>query len=194
MNQRTLSAGKVAAAFGVAPVTVRTWAEKGRIPCSKTLGGHWRFDLAEVRRVINHGVLPERHSAVATTKRIAESSISSPSNLSGRYLEDGKLRAVIDFRDALRKADQEGFRILVSERPSPLGDCRWDAFVAAVIEDEAERKAVPAPQWVHEDPRFAQPEWSVAPYPQFLESERAASPPAFLRHGVIAGEESLASV
>ncbi|MGH8979441.1 MAG: hypothetical protein ACRDWE_00265 [Acidimicrobiales bacterium] len=101
---------------------------------------------------------------------------------------------MIDFRDTLRQADQRGFRLLVTERPAPLGDPRWDAFVAAVIEDEGQRKGVTPPRWVAEPARFVRPEWCVAPYPEFFEHERSTSPTAYLRHGVIAGEESLASV
>jgi len=45
-----LTAGEVARELGVQPVTVRKWAAEGRIPCDRTLGGHRRFSLEEVRR------------------------------------------------------------------------------------------------------------------------------------------------
>lgn len=48
MAARTMTAGEVARALGVQPVTVRAWAADGRIPFDRTVGGHRRFSLEEV--------------------------------------------------------------------------------------------------------------------------------------------------
>ncbi len=174
-------------------MTVRAWAAAGRIPYSKTLGGHRRFDIAEVCRVLDHGVLPERYSAAVIASRIAGEIERLPPTESP-YHEDAPLRAIIDLRDALRRAGPEGFKVLTAIRPALVGDARWDSFVAAVVEDEAERKALPIPAWVDDPRRLVEPEWYVAPYPQLFEAEKQGSPAAYLRHGVIASEESLTSV
>jgi excisionase family DNA binding protein len=47
-----MSAGEVARAVGVRPVTVRKWAARGRIPSDRTVGGHRRFSLDEVRTAL----------------------------------------------------------------------------------------------------------------------------------------------
>ncbi len=47
-----LTAGEVARAFGVNPRTVRTWANKGWLPVVRTLGGHRRFRLTDVRALM----------------------------------------------------------------------------------------------------------------------------------------------
>jgi excisionase family DNA binding protein len=188
-----VSAGKVAAVLGVAPVTVRAWASKGQIPSSKTLGGHHRFDLEEVRRVLNHGTIPERYSAAATARRISNALQSQPPQGSP-YYDDAPLRAVIDLRDALRKASCEGFRVLVNERPLLSGATRWDAFVAGVVQDEADRKRLRPPSWVNDRSRFVCPDWYLTPFPEFHADERADSPAAYLHHGIVAGESGLASV
>lgn len=47
-----LSAGKVAAMFGVDPKTVTRWANDGRLPCVRTLGGHRRFRTDVVRAAL----------------------------------------------------------------------------------------------------------------------------------------------
>ena len=39
----------VAALFKVNPKTVARWAKDGKLPHSKTLGGHRRYDMAEMR-------------------------------------------------------------------------------------------------------------------------------------------------
>lgn len=48
VTMRTMTAGEVAKALGVQPVTVRTWAAKGKVPSDRTVGGHRRFSLEEV--------------------------------------------------------------------------------------------------------------------------------------------------
>lgn len=45
-----LTAGQVADLFGVDPKTVARWADQGRLPCRRTLGGHRRFPRAAVRQ------------------------------------------------------------------------------------------------------------------------------------------------
>jgi excisionase family DNA binding protein len=55
-----LTPGEVAALFRVTPKTVTRWAEAGKLPVVRTLGGHRRFPAAAVRRVradLENGVL-----------------------------------------------------------------------------------------------------------------------------------------
>ncbi len=56
--------------MGVEPVTIRAWAAKGMIPCTRTAGGHRRFNLDEVRghlgetgRLVDD-VVPFLHEAI----------------------------------------------------------------------------------------------------------------------------------
>lgn len=46
-----LTPGEVAALFRVTPKTVTRWAEAGKLPVVRTLGGHRRFPAAEVLAV-----------------------------------------------------------------------------------------------------------------------------------------------
>lgn len=48
MNKITLSTKEVSVLLNVTETTVKRWAEIGKIPCSKTLGGHRKFLLNEV--------------------------------------------------------------------------------------------------------------------------------------------------
>jgi excisionase family DNA binding protein len=47
-----LTAGQVAVFFGVDARTITKWARTGKFPALKTLGGHRRFDPADVRRLL----------------------------------------------------------------------------------------------------------------------------------------------
>lgn len=47
-----LTTGQVAAEFGVHRVTVYEWAAKGLVPCFRTPGGHYRFNRADVEKLL----------------------------------------------------------------------------------------------------------------------------------------------
>ncbi len=46
---RTLTASEAAALIGVSVATVRGWADNGSLPSHRTVGGHRRFDISELR-------------------------------------------------------------------------------------------------------------------------------------------------
>jgi excisionase family DNA binding protein len=46
---RTLTASEAAALLGVSVATVRGWADQGRLPSHRTVGGHRRFEIEELR-------------------------------------------------------------------------------------------------------------------------------------------------
>ena len=49
---KLLTPGEVAVMFRVNPKTVTRWARAGRISAVRTLGGHRRFNEAEIRRFL----------------------------------------------------------------------------------------------------------------------------------------------
>jgi excisionase family DNA binding protein len=51
--------GDVAQFYGVTRKTVRAWADAGKIPGRRTLGGHWRFVS---REILLHQLETERAS------------------------------------------------------------------------------------------------------------------------------------
>ncbi|HWH13173.1 MAG TPA: helix-turn-helix domain-containing protein, partial [Miltoncostaeaceae bacterium] len=46
---RTLTASEAAALIGVSVATVRGWADSGLLPSHRTVGGHRRFELGQLR-------------------------------------------------------------------------------------------------------------------------------------------------
>ena len=48
-GRRTLTASEAAALIGVSVATIRGWADQGRLPSHRTVGGHRRFELDELR-------------------------------------------------------------------------------------------------------------------------------------------------
>lgn len=50
--ENMLTAGEVAAAFGVLPQTVGRWAKSGKLAFITTPGGHRRFSEAAIRALV----------------------------------------------------------------------------------------------------------------------------------------------
>jgi excisionase family DNA binding protein len=50
-NQPLMTPAEVASMFRVTPKTVTRWAEAGKLPVVRTLGGHRRFPAAPVHRL-----------------------------------------------------------------------------------------------------------------------------------------------
>lgn len=46
---KPMTTGDVAAIFGVTMTTVKRWAEDGKLPSFRTVGGHFRFHPADVQ-------------------------------------------------------------------------------------------------------------------------------------------------
>ena len=53
VGRKLLTPAEVAAAFRVDPKTVTRWAKAGKLRSIRTLGGHRRYDEAEVQALIS---------------------------------------------------------------------------------------------------------------------------------------------
>lgn len=55
---RTMTASEAAALVGVSVATIRGWADAGVIPAHRTIGGHRRFEVEELREWLNRRGAP----------------------------------------------------------------------------------------------------------------------------------------
>ena len=58
-----LTPAEVAAMFRVSPKTVTRWARAGKLTAMRTLGGHRRFRVSEVRALLEGVDTPSDHPA-----------------------------------------------------------------------------------------------------------------------------------
>ena len=132
-----------------------------------------------------------RLGAVNVARRISE---ALQEERNSRQAEDSALRLSLSFRDAIRHAGDDELGDLVGDPPNLVGDPRWDAFLAATVEDECARRGAPMPRWVNDPARFVKPFWHLSQNPSLHQWEFATAPAAFVRHGVLVAAEELASV
>ena len=90
-------------------------------------------------------------------------------------------RAIIGLSDDLVGADP-ALRVA-------LGDVRYDAAIAAVVEHHLQRDRLPVPKWVNESSRVLERPWVVT-----LGVTEDEVPAAFRRRGVLLAESELASI
>jgi excisionase family DNA binding protein len=62
-----LTRAEVAALLSVAPSTVTRWADEGKLPCVRTLGGHRRYQKDEIVRIMQ-SIQRETEQGLCTTE------------------------------------------------------------------------------------------------------------------------------
>lgn len=187
-----LSQRALAAAAGIPQPTIAE-IEGGRREPSLSLLSRLAEATGQVLTVDLEPIQPQ--SAVAAANRVRDRlSGSAGEGWSTELRQDGALRAVIDLKDALGSATAEEFGGLVQTPPGLTGETRWDALIAAVVEDESATRDVPPPYWTDEKSRFVRPLWYLSDNKALHAWELAAAPGAFVRHGVLAARAELESV
>lgn len=109
-----------------------------------------------------------------------------------RSAERRAFRTLIGFSDGLKDADP-ALRVALSVgEPASTGDPRFDAAIAAVVEQHLATDRLPIPAWVDQPHRRLEEPWVPDPHaPADIEHRTSA---AFRRHGVLLAESELASV
>ena len=106
--------------------------------------------------------------------------------------DDTAFRRCLELLDALKAAvPVEGVQLLTSEAPVLTGDQRYDALIAAIVEDCCVNREVATPSWVYEAERSVQ-QWYVAGMKSLRADADRETPPVFRRHGVMTLADELA--
>ncbi|MHB1782801.1 MAG: helix-turn-helix transcriptional regulator [Acidimicrobiales bacterium] len=181
--ERRLSQRELARLAGVTQSTISDIESGKRQPSLPLLG-----------RIVDAGTWPDR---VALRAVDADGAVATVEALAAALRDDEEelaFRVVLVFRDALLRVDAGRLARLVAERPPLTGDARYDAFVAAVVDDVCSKRGVATPPWTAEQERICSDTWFLTSLPELHEWERANASAVYLRHGVVAAEEELASV
>jgi transcriptional regulator with XRE-family HTH domain len=103
--------------------------------------------------------------------------------------EQSALRLIFGFADDFRGSGRPGQIALIAAEPTPTGDPRFDAVLAATAEYFAAESCIAAPDWVNGCTRFVEPFWFIASLPAFHAYTLAHTPAVFARHGVFLARE-----
>lgn len=107
---------------------------------------------------------------------------------------DDAFRELIQVADDLA-AESGAVRVALAVTPPPaVGDRRFDAFLAAVVEHRLSEQDLVLPEWTAEPQRVCDEPWYVSDLPVYIARARHESPTAFARRGVFLIPDELASV
>ncbi|MGO9911619.1 MAG: helix-turn-helix domain-containing protein [Acidimicrobiales bacterium] len=105
--------------------------------------------------------------------------------------DDIAFRRCLELLDDLYAVPIAGVPVLVADAPVLTGDQRYDALLAAIVEDSCVRRAVATPPWVYDAGRSVSG-WYVAGLASLRADADRDTPPVFRRHGVMILADELA--
>lgn len=112
----------------------------------------------------------------------------------GHRAEDRAFRTVLQLHDDLTVCPDHLLGTLVAAPAPSVGDRRFDALIAAIVEHHLRARGLPLPPWVTEPSRTVLPTW----YPDDSLSGRGTAdetaPCAFRSHGIMLAASELDSV
>ena len=105
--------------------------------------------------------------------------------------EGERRRLVLEFVEEYRWEPVEHRSALLEARPSPTGDDRYDALLAALAEHLAYHDDMAIPDWAYDDDRFLDQWWFPVDLPAVRAEALVHSPGAFRIRGIFIGETAL---
>ncbi|MDQ3756479.1 MAG: helix-turn-helix domain-containing protein [Actinomycetota bacterium] len=106
----------------------------------------------------------------------------------------GPVRMAAELVHRFRRADTGTQLRMITARPAPTGDSRWDAFLGALGEWLAVTAGLQAPSWTQDSGRFLSQGWWITPMQSLQAWEYAGSPVSFKIRGVYVHRDSLVNV
>lgn len=96
-----------------------------------------------------------------------------------------------EFLDDFYAAGDDGRAALISNRPEPVGDRRFDVYLAALAEHLALHHGVPVPAWVNKPGRFLEQWWFPTTFKSLHALALVQSPASFRRRGIFVDDTEL---
>ena len=140
------------------------------------------------------GASGARLAVLPTRVRPVADAADAIRGLIAEHQVDDAFRELIQIADDLA-AENGAVRVaLAVTPPAPVGDRRFDAFLAAVVEHRLSEQDLVLPEWTAEPQRACEEPWFVSELPAYVARARHESPPAFARRGVFLVVDELSSV
>ena len=115
-----------------------------------------------------------------------------------RFLAHGEERSAyrswLGLHDDLERSEPALRVALCVTPPVLVGESRYDALLAALVDFVLAGDGLPLPPWVDDDRRVAESDWWIEDLPATREAVRAATPPAFSKRRLYLDASELESV
>jgi hypothetical protein len=128
---------------------------------------------------------PSTISEVA--KEIASSLTSSEGDVG---LAEAR-RLAFAFVESFDRSGEPDRRRMIQDRPDPVGDARFDALLAALVEHLCAKTSIPSPSWTEAPDRFLDTWWFMSGLRSLHADALVHSPISFARRGVFITGDAL---
>jgi transcriptional regulator with XRE-family HTH domain len=108
--------------------------------------------------------------------------------------EDWAFRSIIQLNDNLTQAEPEVANALAALPPQSVGDKRFDALIAGVVQYRLESKKLPVPGWVNREDRILSEWWTVDKKANKFDDLENTTPACFKSRRILLAESELQSV
>jgi len=108
--------------------------------------------------------------------------------------EDWAFRSIIQLNDNLTQASPEVAGALAALAPLSVGDKRYDALIAGVVQYRLESKSLPIPPWVNAKDRILTEWWTVDKWANKFDDLENVTPACFKSRKILLAESELQSV
>jgi len=119
---------------------------------------------------------------------VREHQVSSFARSVALYLKSGSEPdaqiELLNLLDVLRGVSAEDLQKMISQSPKFVGDRRYDAWIAALVEHFCAKTGVVVPEWSQDKRRFQKPPWQPTSF-HHLDDPLTQCPTAFMRHGIL---------
>jgi transcriptional regulator with XRE-family HTH domain len=104
--------------------------------------------------------------------------------------EEVAFRICLELIDDLKAVTPYRLAQLTKDAPPATGDSRYDALIAAIVEDACVNGDAPTPLWVYENTRAVE-KWYLTDIESLHGEADRDTPPIYRRHGVFILEDEL---
>ena len=113
-------------------------------------------------------------------------------------LEEGSqetaFRIFLELNDRLKEAKRE-ICLVLSITPAPfVGDEKFDALIAGLVEYHLRKRRLPVVDWVKDSKRSLKSKWLVDSYAPSQERVEKRTPKSFLKRNILLSESELVSI
>lgn len=132
--------------------------------------------------------------ALAPRSSLTARTVNEVADLLAERGQKEAFRLVAELASRLDRLSAQEFIEVTRADPGSIGERKWDALLAGVVERAAHRHGVRVPSWTATPDRFLDVWWFLSPYKTLHASAMVETPPELANRGVFLHESSLSRI